>query len=100
MLLLSIKMHHRRLLLFINLIKTRSRSYNHHSLLRYLQKKYDVCQSLQTMLHMCGKDSKRWRKTVEPVMKFYEEVEEVIHHRRESLVMLERQIVDKGRWRK
>ena len=43
------------------------------------------------MLHMCGKDSKRWRKTVEPVMKFYEEVEEVIHHRRESLVMLERQ---------
>ena len=40
---------------------------------------------------MCGKDSKRWRKTVEPVMKFYEEVEEVIHHRRESLVMLERQ---------
>ena len=43
------------------------------------------------VLHMCGKDSKRWRKTVEPVMKFYEEVEEVIHHRRESLVMLERQ---------
>lgn len=37
------------------------------------------------VLYWCGKDSKRWRKIVEPVMHYYEEVVEVVSHRRKSM---------------
>ena len=38
------------------------------------------------VLYCCGKHSKRWRKTVEPVMHYYEEVVQVVKERRVSLI--------------